>query len=1477
MTEPEGPGPPRRAASPPGGGTVTEATASPTGIHPAPGSTPGVHSTVSSEAPRAELTGLELIDESTRQMPSNSISTNIETSTEVKRDHPAFPALQAQGGIVHVSTELVNPPATSAILGEQTAGISSGESSGQRAVERRSSPQIDRSTPASALSNVQGETGLLSAVAGPSSGSRVRIASPADERPNLEKGGQDLEEISPKTHPRYRESPASSSQARGETGLLSAGSSPPSGSSMRIAAAAGGKSSFESRRQDGEAYAPMPRRWADRVDSPPTSPARGETEPESPGSSSPSVHLEYFELQAGQISNLEVRGQSGVEFSPSQGRPPMPPSDPSLRSDEASRAGRAEEPHFGEDFELEFEETSEIQIFGESAAPPSANDPYILQRTPTSTVPPGGDYDGDERNFAASGSQSGIPQPGQRTSTPSALLETARGASTGSGVNLRGPGADIRAARHADTAADVPRFDTALAQTGTPSGREGAETQSSIGGHGGSNAPMEISGPAAESTTAGDLFDDSSHRGAGSSTHSVDIQQGNLLGTSAGAGSSSAEIQAQVGQESAASESNNRGGKQRAGNVAAPPVPATAAGTSDFPSRVDTDRFRSLTQQGVLGVVEEHMQILGPMIMSLDSKENYPDGRRVAQLTSDAIMSVTSWGTKTREENKEEIMRLDFRLGEVIDSVHIGPLSSDEAAGETLKDMRASYLHEVEQREKVESQWDEQVNHLENVHADRENQLRGELDRAYNQERLQGRQQLSELRHQLSEALGRLPSEQEKTLQAETETAKARSKLDEAKQEKQRLRERLREMEQEVADFREAAQSGGSPMSHQGRGITKEESLQAELDEQVQRAEQQFHQLSDLRAQLDRANQQSMGLGQKLEDTKAMAKRQLDQIKQRFGSELKRQREHTDRALSTLARTEIVQAGSAFGSHEEMLATLTTRLDQDQVVAQLGDQLREAQDAARQTKAENDKLTQQLNSLSGRYAKEDSVKKQKMADQAADLRATKQQLEYALAEGERLRDGNQQLANHRRPRGDDLCNDPSHQNLVSQIQIGKTQMREVQAEIDHGRLREAKLSQSHAKETEIHREARETWHSERQRQADAIDRLNRSLTAQRESSASREQDLRSQMEGLVDPTVSLASSDQALELSSIQSAYQEAEARNERLQEQLATLQVELTQVAGRRDELQAQLSSQSQPFDRSTTRGEPSPSYGVQLLMAPTSSSTSYGMPTSSHGVQLELDDCEQTPTRNAAGQFYALNLHEPTLSLVTRNIVRFKELVRENPFCFVMIFAYEWSRTNQSSQDNALQSAIQFCLQPGLDPASGLRQCSEPSKGYVVRHGFITGITFSEPVASASLRGAQNVRDYLFKPDSPFTFVPEAVEGNLAECCTRSFHPDWYGHHCRQADYSYPLYNYWHPLMPEWVQLLHGVPGQYLHAVTAHLFKHGQPEPDFQWIRGYQTGPDEEKDDDSFESMFEGLVPTVTPAAPGRGGENVARRSLA
>ena len=70
MTEPEGPGPPRRAASPPGGGTVTEATATPTGIHPASGCLPGVLSNVSLGVPREERTGLELIHESTGQMPS---------------------------------------------------------------------------------------------------------------------------------------------------------------------------------------------------------------------------------------------------------------------------------------------------------------------------------------------------------------------------------------------------------------------------------------------------------------------------------------------------------------------------------------------------------------------------------------------------------------------------------------------------------------------------------------------------------------------------------------------------------------------------------------------------------------------------------------------------------------------------------------------------------------------------------------------------------------------------------------------------------------------------------------------------------------------------------------------------------------------------------------------------------------------------------------------------------------------------------------------------------------------------------------------------------------------------------------------------------------------------------------------------------------------------------------------------------------
>ena len=104
----------------------------------------------------------------------------------------------------------------------------------------------------------------------------------------------------------------------------------------------------------------------------------------------------------------------------------------SLQAVEITLEGGALEPNFGADIELDFEETPRIQIFGANAAPPSSYEPYIPRRTPTSAGPPGGDDDGDERNSAASGSQSGMPELGQRASTPSALLETVRGASTGS-------------------------------------------------------------------------------------------------------------------------------------------------------------------------------------------------------------------------------------------------------------------------------------------------------------------------------------------------------------------------------------------------------------------------------------------------------------------------------------------------------------------------------------------------------------------------------------------------------------------------------------------------------------------------------------------------------------------------------------------------------------------------------------------------------------------------------------------------------------------------------------------------------------------------------------------------------------------------------------------------------------------------------------------------------------------------------------
>ena len=94
--------------------------------------------------------------------------------------------------------------------------------------------------------------------------------------------------------------------------------------------------------------------------------------------------------------------------------------------------------------------------------------------------------------------------------------------------------------------------------------------------------------------------------------------------------------------------------------------------------------------------------------------------------------------------------------------------------------------------------------------------------------------------------------------------------------------------------------------------------------------------------------------------------------------------------------------------------------------------------------------------------------------------------------------------------------------------------------------------------------------------------------------------------------------------------------------------------------------------------------------------------------------------------------------------------------------------------------------------------------------------------------------------------------------------------------------------PRMPEWVQLHNGVSSHQLQAVTAHLFRYGQPEANFRWVGPTglvpdATGlvPDEEDQEEEEEEeaprsrLFEGLPVDSTPRAarPNRAAPSRAR----
>lgn len=221
-----------------------------------------MHPTVSLEAPRAELTGLELIDESTRQMPSNSISTNNESLTEVNRATPASLSRQVQDGVGPVSTDSVGPLEYSAYFGAPTGGSSIDERGGQDAAARLSNLQVKPGDPDTLSSQARDEFAPVSTATGTPPGYSAYVASPTDGEPSLKSSEQDAGEPLSMPRPRFEPgSPASSSlQAQGETEPVSTASGTPPGYITHLGVPTDGISNGESSGQDDEEHSTMPRR-----------------------------------------------------------------------------------------------------------------------------------------------------------------------------------------------------------------------------------------------------------------------------------------------------------------------------------------------------------------------------------------------------------------------------------------------------------------------------------------------------------------------------------------------------------------------------------------------------------------------------------------------------------------------------------------------------------------------------------------------------------------------------------------------------------------------------------------------------------------------------------------------------------------------------------------------------------------------------------------------------------------------------------------------------------------------------------------------------------------------------------------------------------------------------------------------------------------------------------------------------------------
>jgi len=108
--------------------------------------------------------------------------------------------------------------------------------------------------------------------------------------------------------------------------------------------------------------------------------------------------------------------------------------------------------------------------------------------------------------------------------------------------------------------------------------------------------------------------------------------------------------------------------------------------------RLNTNDFKTLSKQGIMATLEEHVGTLGTMVVSLGPDENSSTGRNLARALAVNLKHLAHFGIQQRELRKSDVKDVERRLNRLTEIVEAQARSkTPNASGEF-----AAYVQQLE-------------------------------------------------------------------------------------------------------------------------------------------------------------------------------------------------------------------------------------------------------------------------------------------------------------------------------------------------------------------------------------------------------------------------------------------------------------------------------------------------------------------------------------------------------------------------------------------------------------------------------------------------------------------------------------------------------------------------------------------------------------------------------------------------------------